>query len=86
MTPPASSSFTPPGNPAFSSAGAAHDDGQLGSDLKTREVELIVRALKEEPSRKDAAERLGISPRTLRYKMARLRDEGVDVESMVVAS
>jgi len=86
MTPPASSSFTPPGNPAFSSASAAHDDGQLGSDLKTREVELIVRALKEEPSRKDAAERLGISPRTLRYKMARLRDEGVDVESMVVAS
>ncbi|MEK9713888.1 MAG: sigma-54 dependent transcriptional regulator [Thalassolituus sp.] len=62
------------------------DEGQLGSDLKTREVELIVRALKEEPSRKDAAERLGISPRTLRYKMARLRDEGVDVESMVIAS
>jgi two-component system response regulator FlrC len=54
--------------------------------LRTREVELIVRALKEEPSRKDAAERLGISPRTLRYKVARLRDEGVDVESMVMAA
>lgn len=62
------------------------DDGELGSDLRTREVELIVRALKEEPSRKDAAERLGISPRTLRYKVARLRDEGVDVESMVMAA
>lgn len=64
----------------------AHDEGELGSDLKTREVELIVKALKEEPSRKDAAERLGISPRTLRYKVARLRDEGVDVESMVMSA
>jgi two-component system response regulator FlrC len=62
------------------------DDGELGSDLRTREVELIVKALREEPSRKEAAERLGISPRTLRYKVARLRDEGVDVESMVLAA
>ena len=62
------------------------DEGELGFDLRTREVELIVRALKEEPSRKEAAERLGISPRTLRYKVARLRDEGVDVESMVLAA
>lgn len=61
------------------------DEGELGSDLRTREVELIVKALREEPSRKEAAERLGISPRTLRYKVARLRDEGVDVESMVLA-
>ena len=59
------------------------EEGELGSDLRTREVELIVKALKEEPSRKEAADRLGISPRTLRYKVARLRDEGVDVESMV---
>jgi two-component system response regulator FlrC len=65
---------------------ASQDEGELGSDLKTREVELIVKALKEEPSRKDAAERLGISPRTLRYKVARLRDEGVDVESMVMSA
>ncbi|MAS25181.1 MAG: sigma-54-dependent Fis family transcriptional regulator [Oceanospirillaceae bacterium] len=55
----------------------------LGNDLKNREVELIVKALKEEPSRKDAADRLGISPRTLRYKMARLRDDGIDVEAML---
>ena len=44
-----------------------------------------MRALKEEPSRKEAADRLGISPRTLRYKMAKLRDEGVDVEAMLVS-
>lgn len=61
------------------------DEGELGNDLKNREVELIVRALKEEPSRKEAADRLGISPRTLRYKLARLRDEGVNVEEMLSA-
>jgi two-component system response regulator FlrC len=56
----------------------------LGSDLKQREVELIVQALNEEPSRKEAAERLGISPRTLRYKVAKLRDEGVDIEAQLI--
>ncbi len=56
----------------------------LGSDLKQREIELIVQALNEEPSRKEAAERLGISPRTLRYKVAKLRDEGIDIEAQLV--
>jgi two-component system response regulator FlrC len=56
----------------------------LGSDLKQREIELIVQALNEEPSRKEAAERLGISPRTLRYKVAKLREEGVDIEAQLV--
>lgn len=74
------------GAPVSSMTPLTQDDGELGSDLRTREVELIVKALREEPSRKEAAERLGISPRTLRYKVARLRDEGVDVESMVLAA
>lgn len=52
----------------------------LGDDLREREVELVVKALQEEPSRKDAAGRLGISPRTLRYKLAKWREEGIDVE------
>ena len=30
-------------------------------------------------SRREVAEKLGISPRTLRYKLARLRSAGVDV-------
>ncbi|WP_430459802.1 sigma-54-dependent transcriptional regulator [Thalassolituus sp. LLYu03] len=62
---------------------ADDNDGVLGSDLRQREVELIVKALKEEPSRKEAADRLGISPRTLRYKMAKLREDGIDVEGML---
>ena len=49
----------------------------LGSDLKQREYEIIMDTLhKEGGSRKNTAERLGISARTLRYKMARLREEG----------
>jgi len=59
------------------------EEGRLGNDLRHREVELIVRAIREEPSRKEAAERLGISPRTLRYKVAKLRDDGIDVEAMI---
>ncbi len=49
----------------------------LGTDLKQREYEIIMETLrKEHGSRKNTAERLGISARTLRYKMARLREEG----------
>lgn len=48
----------------------------LGDDLKAREFSLIVEALGE-GSRKAAAEKLGISPRTLRYKIARMREAGV---------
>lgn len=58
-------------------------ENALGSDLKQREIELIIQALNEEPSRKEAAERLGISPRTLRYKVAKLREEGVDIEAQL---
>ncbi len=58
-------------------------EGELGNDLKQREVELIVRALKEESSKQKAADRLGVSPRTLRYKLARLREEGINVEDML---
>ncbi len=52
----------------------------LGDDLKSREWELILDALRcDKGSRKAAAERLGISPRTLRYKLARMREQGINV-------
>ena len=52
----------------------------LGDDLKSREFELILEALsRDRGSRKAAAERLGISPRTLRYKLARMREQGIAV-------
>ncbi len=59
------------------SAGAQRAEG-LGDDLKSREFELILDALRaDNGSRKAAAERLGISPRTLRYKLARMREQGI---------
>ena len=52
----------------------------LGGDLKDHERRLILGALEEgRGSRKFAAEKLGISARTLRYKLARMRDAGVAV-------
>ena len=54
--------------------------GTLDSDLKSREQELIIDALTTgKGSRKEAAAILGISPRTLRYKLARLREQGVAI-------
>ncbi|MCG8669019.1 MAG: sigma-54 dependent transcriptional regulator [Pseudomonadales bacterium] len=53
----------------------------LGEDLKKREFELILDTLKSERgSKKNTAEKLGISPRTLRYKLAKMREYGIDVE------
>ena len=53
----------------------------LGEDLKKREFELIIDTLKSlGGSKKQTAEKLGISPRTLRYKLARMREYGIDVE------
>jgi two-component system response regulator FlrC len=53
---------------------------RLDADLRSREQELIMEALAAgNGSRKSAAERLGISPRTLRYKLARMREDGIAV-------
>jgi two-component system response regulator FlrC len=50
----------------------------LGDDLKRREYQRIMEALAS-GTRKAAAERLGISPRTLRYKIAQMREAGYPV-------
>ena len=53
--------------------------GGLNSDLMDKERDLIISALRAKNNRKEVAEELGISPRTLRYKLARLRDAGVSL-------
>lgn len=55
-------------------------DDKLGSELKIQEHQIILDTLQAcHGSRKDVAERLGISPRTLRYKIARMRDSGIQI-------
>ena len=56
----------------------------LGTDLRKHEFDIIVKTLKQERgSKKNTAVKLGISARTLRYKMARLREEGYNLEAVM---
>ncbi|WP_409420488.1 sigma-54 dependent transcriptional regulator [Pseudaeromonas sp. ZJS20] len=52
----------------------------LGGELRQQEQQIILETLSAcQGSRKAVAEQLGISPRTLRYKLARMREQGIDV-------
>ncbi|MFJ5238817.1 sigma-54-dependent transcriptional regulator [Pseudomonas neuropathica] len=65
----------------------ADSAGALGDDLRRREFQMIIDTLRAERGRrKEAAEKLGISPRTLRYKLAQMRDAGMDVEGYLFAT
>ncbi|MBI6948418.1 sigma-54-dependent transcriptional regulator [Pseudomonas koreensis] len=65
----------------------AESAGALGDDLRRREFQMIIDTLRTERGRrKEAAEKLGISPRTLRYKLAQMRDAGMDVEGYLFAT
>jgi two-component system response regulator FlrC len=58
----------------------------LANTLERAERDLILDALRAtHGSRREVAERLGISPRTLRYKLARLRSAGVDLVTVAAA-
>jgi two-component system response regulator FlrC len=58
--------------------------GALADSLALAERQIILRALRTHASRERAAEQLGISARTLRYKLARLRAAGVDVSNEIL--
>ncbi|SDH52366.1 two-component system, response regulator FlrC [Vibrio xiamenensis] len=52
----------------------------LGSELRDQEYAIILETLVQcNGRRKEMAEKLGISPRTLRYKLAKMRDAGIDI-------
>jgi len=55
----------------------------LADSLALAERQIILRALRAHGSRERAAAQLGISARTLRYKLARLRAAGVDLSDEI---
>lgn len=61
---------------------AALSERALAQSLASVERELILQALRAHGGRSQAAAQLGISPRTLRYKLARLRAAGVPVDEI----
>ncbi|WP_070962811.1 sigma-54-dependent transcriptional regulator [Vibrio sonorensis] len=68
-------------NDAKSVIGSATGNG-LGSDLRDQEYAIILETMAEcHGRRKEMAEKLGISPRTLRYKLAKMRDAGIEIPS-----
>ena len=55
-------------------------NASLGASVRSTEENIILQTLRDEKgSRKITAKKLGISPRTLRYKIARMKDAGVTV-------
>ena len=68
------------GHPVAATVPAQPAASGLGEDLRVRERDLIVEALRSAGgNRETAARRLGISARTLRYRIARLRRLGVEM-------
>jgi two-component system response regulator FlrC len=71
---------TPAIAPAVPGADEAQGKGRLTDDLRSVEEQIILDALRNgNGSRKQAAEILGISPRTLRYKLQKLREAGISI-------
>ena len=63
----------------MAAAGAAPD---LQSATRHNEHRIIMATLAATSSRNEAAQRLGISPRTLRYKLAQLREMGLGLATV----
>jgi DNA-binding NtrC family response regulator len=63
----------------FPDTSATEDNAVIASNLqeavKTSEHQMILAAIQTTESRMEAAAKLGISPRTLRYKLAKLKAE-----------
>jgi two-component system response regulator FlrC len=51
----------------------------LRGSLRAAEQSILLSAIAGSGSRREVAQRLGISPRTLRYKLAQLRTSGIEV-------
>ena len=73
--------------PIAADAGEQSAQTSLADSLVETERDLILDALRAGGgSRREVAERLGISQRTLRYKLARLREAGIDIDAASTAT
>jgi len=69
--------------PQAAPCGEEAEAALLDGGLRSAEKQMIVNALETVGGRrKDAAKMLGISPRTLRYKLARLKEQGVAIPAI----
>ncbi len=72
-------------NLGLNTSGASQAHNPMPTDLQSaarmNEHQVIMATLASSPSKTEAAKRLGISPRTLRYKMAQLRELGMGMTS-----
>jgi len=67
-------------SPAEDTTLVRSSEAGLGNTLKSRESEMIMETLEQcRGNRKSTAEALGISPRTLRYKISRMKQQGYQV-------
>jgi two-component system response regulator FlrC len=76
------SGFSPLDEPSHLRSDEPEGAVSLGDDLRQQEFRIIIQTLRKERGRRNrAAEQLGISPRTLRYKLAQMRDAGIDLDA-----
>jgi len=65
-------------NPTHDEIPSVNEQGNYKDELKDKEHRIILETLARcQGKRKEVAETLGISPRTLRYKLAQMRDLGI---------
>ena len=62
-------------------AAAENAAPDLHSAARQTEHQVIMATLASTPSKLEAARRLGISPRTLRYKLAQMREDGLNLQA-----
>lgn len=70
--------------PTVATVAQAHPDNTiqepLGNELRQQEYQIILDTLVScRGVRKAVSEKLGISPRTLRYKLAKMREQGIEI-------
>ncbi|WP_299270867.1 sigma-54 dependent transcriptional regulator [uncultured Psychrosphaera sp.] len=66
--------------PAIATLTESNESPDFKMEIREQENRIILDALQAcRGKRKDVAEKLGISPRTLRYKLAKMRDQGIEV-------